>query len=1798
MLKQTLLSLLSVSLFAGAAELSAPFTGPGLVHLTYSASASGAYSTGLKLVRVNGQTRTVLAQGTAIHGTLRVDKLPSGYTDIRIEESFNDTSRSPALVYTNLVTSISPGVTESNISGTLLFNETFSGITNPLVVGVNITNGLSLLLQDCSSVQYCSFNGNGNYSIGNCRVLGFNPPASGTLAVADSQFESVFNLGAGLMANFLNCKFPTTRSGAGFYVNGTNATPIIFEQCEFGMAPGVCFYGGRPVTLRGNMFAGGLIFTDKGWGTYLNQAVIENNSFVGVEALTYTGTDPITTKVALGKNYYGDTTGPNNWGFASGRGASVNTNFFAISKASFTGADLANRKFSTGTNLPPILYNMGTRIAQNVSGSLLRQGRETLVSVEIASNWKQVSGVQVYALLDGVRIDPVKSPDIYRDWRDCAAKGGEANQQVRAGATTFNLILPAQTKMTAALQVIMNTSNSPAFGTNGYQATIYSQTLNFWNAPVRPLRVLVTPVKIEVAGYPTGIPTGTAVAATLRKVAPAMLPIRSDELVVELDTLLTYSSAESGFFDSWMTASLCYTVNEWLLQYMLEINAFLPAAQRYDRIVGVVAKGTLGEGDGVNVMTSRASMLVDETKPLAVLHEMGHSFGLYTGKEEYSIVEGGYPVDQVTAFLPEAALSLNGVPGMTNLGRFFHLAQNLGDKYTDVMGSLEPSWIIPSTHYEYGRGLLSLLYSPSPAPAITQNKAASKAPVNPGQRRILMQGAYARLGSPWPWDANLMSYVLIRDTVTAMDVTDLNVDSIPSYNGGKADSILVRSLNTNYGYLDSQYVKIPGPDLLNSPIGFWIQTFDITNTAAGLSVEGAADPEHVSGDPYLMLDFSKTPSVIVTSPRNGDALGDTFNFTATTSGAPVSHLLFYSTDGSAWTRFGRLIKGNQRLLSAGPLPITNRVFLKVCSSDGFHTVINVISNLSVVNRSPQVAINQPRSGQTSGPVCDLYAVAADIEDGELTNLVWTSSLDGTLGTGPALPGIKLSAGLHTIACTATDRAGASNTARLQLTVAGNAAATDPRLETNSLVVVSGSPGTLPFLSLGHNNQLRFTVLNGGNPAAGTLQIFIQPPGGSEYLLQTNDLYVEDTVQITARLTPEVAGGYTVRALLTNVVPADANLANNEIRWTLSTQPVGVTVQIEPAAAVQAGAQWRVESDAWNASAATLSDTNFPGYTRLINFKPIPGWITPLSYYVDNVISDNTVFKAKYRPYLGKMPYVFTTTPFREIGSGAALYLSFYADGTPKPNYQWFKDGVALVGSNTTSVYFKNIQPSQAGTYTLVASNVVGLSTSIPIKVVVTNSASANTAPVISAQPVSQFVLPGGSAAFSVTASGLAPFSYRWARNGTVVVGASNATCVISNATTAQAGTYQVIITNTLGSVTSAPAMLIVDGAKPTVVISAPLANARVSNATVTVSGKAADTGGPLAAVCYRLNQGNWLSASQTTNWQAAVSGLTPGTNVIQTYGRDLAGNCSSTNTVKVCYVVTNLLQVINRGTGLGKTAPFTNNLLELGKTYTLTATPLAGSLFSNWVCNGVALTNKPVVQLTLRSNTTLTANFVTNAFLSRKGDYVGLFMPGDDFSQADWTNSGVIKLTMTDKGTFTGQLTHQGKTWPLTGVLDLNGATNLVVLRGKDPALQVSLSLDLGSQGEFVGTVAQGTNWLAGLWADMIVKQSVKTNYSLTVQTGPGGTNGGRLTLLVQSTGTVTVNGTLSDKNTLAGSFPLTRQREIIPYQTLYTGKGMWLGYISLQGTNGGAAHWQKLSNSLDKVNPQGFSVNTRLLLP
>ena len=78
------------------------------------------------------------------------------------------------------------------------------------------------------------------------------------------------------------------------------------------------------------------------------------------------------------------------------------------------------------------------------------------------------------------------------------------------------------------------------------------------------------------------------------------------------------------------------------------------------------------------------------------------------------------------------------------------------------------------------------------------------------------------------------------------------------------------------------------------------------------------------------------------------------------------------------------------------------------------------------------------------------------------------------------------------------------------------------------------------------------------------------------------------------------------------------------------------------------------------------------------------------------------------------------------------------------------------------------------------------------------------------QPLGQTVTAGGSASFSVGATGTAPLSYQWRLNGANVSGATSPSLNLSGVTTNQAGSYTVLVNNSAGSVTSSPAILTVN----------------------------------------------------------------------------------------------------------------------------------------------------------------------------------------------------------------------------------------------------------------------------------------------------------------------------------------------------------------------------------------------------
>jgi uncharacterized protein YjiK len=93
-----------------------------------------------------------------------------------------------------------------------------------------------------------------------------------------------------------------------------------------------------------------------------------------------------------------------------------------------------------------------------------------------------------------------------------------------------------------------------------------------------------------------------------------------------------------------------------------------------------------------------------------------------------------------------------------------------------------------------------------------------------------------------------------------------------------------------------------------------------------------------------------------------------------------------------------------------------------------------------VNSPPTVTISAPKDRATFNPgqAVSFIAGATDSQDGDLSSgIVWTSSRDGTLGTGGTLSLSSLSLGQHTITATVTDSGGLSASASATITIFEN-----------------------------------------------------------------------------------------------------------------------------------------------------------------------------------------------------------------------------------------------------------------------------------------------------------------------------------------------------------------------------------------------------------------------------------------------------------------------------------------------------------------------------------------------------------------------------------------------------------------------------------------------------------------------------------------------------------------------------------------------------------------------------------------
>src|SRR6267378_3072912 len=255
-----------------------------------------------------------------------------------------------------------------------------------------------------------------------------------------------------------------------------------------------------------------------------------------------------------------------------------------------------------------------------------------------------------------------------------------------------------------------------------------------------------------------------------------------------------------------------------------------------------------------------------------------------------------------------------------------------------------------------------------------------------------------------------------------------------------------------------------------------------------------------------------------------------------------------------------------------------------------------------------------------------------------------------------------------------------------------------------------------------------------------------------------------------------AGNAAVRTLMTNflrhvgavislglglVLACAANLAAQQTIWPSTSVPatvdsgssgpveLGVSLKADTSGTVTAIRFYKSAANTglhvghlWSRTGALLATVTFTGETS-------SGW-QQANFSTPVAIAANTVYVVAYQTSIGHWSVNWNYFATSGVNNPPLHALQ---NGSGAPDGIWGGAGTFPTHTNSANYW-----------------------------VDVVFKGAAAVAPSITAQPVSQSVIAGQTATFSVTATGTAPLSYQWRRNGAAVSGATSASYTTSATT--------------------------------------------------------------------------------------------------------------------------------------------------------------------------------------------------------------------------------------------------------------------------------------------------------------------------------------------------------------------------------------------------------------------------------
>ena len=310
-----------------------------------------------------------------------------------------------------------------------------------------------------------------------------------------------------------------------------------------------------------------------------------------------------------------------------------------------------------------------------------------------------------------------------------------------------------------------------------------------------------------------------------------------------------------------------------------------------------------------------------------------------------------------------------------------------------------------------------------------------------------------------------------------------------------------------------------------------------------------------------------------------------------------------------------------------------------------------------------------------------------------------------------------------------------------------------------------------------------------------------------------------TANYTTAATGLADNGVQYRVVATNAIAAaesigvTVSVSDLDVAPGITTQPTDLTVTSGSDAAFAVDArgtealsyQWSrngVPIDGANSAVLRLPDVTVPKAGR---------YTVTVSNGAGDADSDAAVLTVVAGIPAIVAPSIVTQPASITANAGGTATFAVGVNGTGPLAFQWRRDGVNIGGATSAVLTLNSVALPNAGSYSVLISNSAGSIASSAAVLDVT-AVSAATAPSITSQPATIIIASGGSGTIAVGATGSGPLSYQWYLNGALLAGSNSPVLIFRNLSEVELGSYVVTVTNSVGSVTSQAAQVILLGA--------------------------------------------------------------------------------------------------------------------------------------------------------------------------------------------------------------------------------------------------------------------------------------------------------------------------------------------------------------------------------------------------